>query len=75
MATRHAKTPPILHPAHGGKAHEPKAEAANVETDLPVLYPATGVADRGSESGVPFLTDGAGRRFVASPHPQEGKPW
>jgi len=37
--------------------------------------PATGVGDRGLEQRVGFYVDGAGRRFVASPHPQAGEIW
>lgn len=36
---------------------------------------AEGVGDRGTEQRVPFYHDRAGRRFVAAPHPDEGKPW
>jgi hypothetical protein len=66
MATKQPKTPPKLQPAR-------------VETTLPVaaLIPTavSGVGDRGTEQNVPFTIDGAGRKFVAAPHPQAGAAW
>lgn len=61
--TRQTKTPPTLQPAR-----EPVAP--------PLATPAAdGVGDRGVEQAVPFYTDSAGRRFVAAPHKDAGKPW
>lgn len=62
MATRQPKTPPKIH------------EAFDVKPEPPPQC-VTGVGERGTEQGVPFTLDGAGRKFVAAPHPDAGKPW
>jgi hypothetical protein len=68
---RAVKTPPILQPAR-----EQLSEKDDVlRTSSPAPQRVTGVGERGTEQGVPFEIDGAGRKFVAAPHPQAGNPW
>lgn len=80
MASRTPRTPPRIHPAHDVKKAAPPVEtnlpvAALVPEPEPTTPPASGVGDRGTEQGVPFYTDGAGRKFVAFPHPKAGEAW
>lgn len=71
MATRQQKVPPKIHPVHDDIQPSP----TDAQPSEPTTPPASGVGERGTEQGVPFYTDGAGRRFVASPHRDAGKPW
>lgn len=66
MAIRTAKTPPTVHPAFDTPKPPPE----------PVARPATGIGVRGPEQRrVGYYEDAAGRRFVAAPHPDAGKPF
>jgi len=49
---------------------EPIAEPVAVPERKP-----DGVGDRGVEQGVPFVIDGAGRKFVADGHKDAGDAW